>query len=57
MICVCDLIPSVEFNINIAEGMNDFFQRFFLAKGTVRRLPDGRILTAACSGCVSSRNI
>ena len=50
-------LHSVEFKIKIAEGMNDSFQRFFIAKGTVRRLPDGRILKAACSGCVSSWNI
>ena len=34
-----------------------FSRGFFLAKGTVRRLPDGSIWKAAFSGCVSSWNI
>ena len=54
MICVrsvCDHIPSLAFKVKIAEGMKYLFQRFFLAKGTFRRLADGSTWKAAFSGC------
>ena len=45
MICVrlCDHIRSLAFKIKIAQGMKDFFQRFFIAKGTFRCLSEGSI--------------
>ena len=41
----------------MAEGINDFLNRFFLASGTIRRLPDGCFSKASFRGWVGSYNI
>ena len=42
-------LPKLAFKIKIVGGMEDFFQGFFLAKGTFRR-----IWTAAFSGFIGT---
>ena len=43
--CINDSLKTehyhLAFKIKMAEGTNDFLKRFFLANGTLRRLPGG----------------
>ena len=48
---------NLAFKIQMTEGINDFMNRFFLASGTFRRLPDGSFSKASFRGWVGSCNI